>query len=199
MGHKRFRAFRKQWARGRGMKKRTLVIPLMAVCVCLTILAGAVPPCRAGTIQTGDTAPHFISDTLTGEQFELKEHLGKNVVLLNFWSVFCKDCIKRIEALNKIHDLFQKRDFELVGIAGDPPTERMLKQVKKYAVRMHYNVILDPELEIFDSYGVEIIPFAVLIDRDGTVVMAIQSLDPEPLKMISDAIDSLTKDQEPQP
>ena len=35
---------------------------------------------------------------------------------------------------------------------------------------------------------------AVLVDRDGTVVVAIQSLEPEPLKLISDAIDRLTKE-----
>jgi hypothetical protein len=70
----------------------------------------------------------------------------------------------------------------------------MLSQVKKYAAKMHYSVILDPELNIFSSYGVEIIPFAVLIDRDGKVVMAIQSLDPDPLKAISEAIDKLTRE-----
>lgn len=180
------------------MKRRIFAALLTAALVGVTFIEGMVQPCVAETIKAGDTAPLFISDTLTGEQFRLKDHLGKNVVLLNFWSVFCKDCIKRIEALNKINDLFQKREFKLVGIAGDPPTDRMLIQVKKYAARMHFDVILDPELEVFDSYGVEIIPFAVLIDRDGTVVMAIQSLDPEPLKMISDAIDRLTRDQEPQ-
>jgi hypothetical protein len=41
---------------------------------------------------------------------------------------------------------------------------------------------------------VEIIPFAVLVDRDGTVVVAIQSLDPVSLKKISDAVDRLTKE-----
>ena len=183
------------------MKKmmRILATFVPVISVCTVILAGTVLPCRAVTVEAGDRAPLFISDTLTGEQFKLKDHLGKKVVLLNFWSVFCRDCIRRIEALNKINDLFQKRDFIVVGIAGDPPTDRMLSQVKKYAAKMHYDVILDPELEIFDSYGVEIIPFAVLIDREGKVVMAIQSLDPEPLKMISDAIDRLTKGQESQP
>jgi hypothetical protein len=57
---------------------------------------------------------------------------------------------------------------------------------------MHFNVVLDPELDIYESYGVEVIPFAVLLDRDGTVVVAIQSLDPEPLKEISQAIERLT-------
>jgi hypothetical protein len=72
----------------------------------------------------------------------------------------------------------------------------MLTQVKKYASKMHYDVILDLELEVFDSCGVEIIPFAVHVDRKGKVVVAIQSLDPEPLKQIPDAIDRLTKEQE---
>ena len=151
------------------------------------------PLCYGVTVEKGDRAPLFLSQTLEGKEFRLKDHIGKNVVLLNFWSVFCRDCISRIEALNKINDLFSQRNFELVGIAGDPPTDRMLSQVKKYAAKMHYEVILDPELEIFDSYGVEIIPFAVLVDKDGRVVMAIQSLEPEPIKMISDAIDRLTK------
>jgi len=176
------------------MKLNSYVTFWFAVAMCLSILFVPATSSYAVTVEAGDRAPLFDAQTLDGEKFVLKEHLGKNVVLLNFWSVFCRDCISRIEALNKINDLFSQRDFELVGIAGDPPTDRMLSQVKKYAAKMHYDVILDPELEVFDSYGVEIIPFAVLVDRDGTVVVAIQSLEPEPLKLISEAIDRLTKE-----
>jgi len=167
---------------------KTLIIVLITGLLLVPSVSGAI------TIEPGDRAPLFKTDTLEGGKFVLKEHLGRNVVLLNFWSVFCRDCISRIEALNKMNDLFSQRKFELVGIAGDPPTERMLAQVKKYAAKMHYSVILDPELNIFSSYGVEIIPFAVLIDRDGKVVMAIQSLEPDPLKAISEAIDKLTRE-----
>ena len=176
------------------MKIRHYSILWFAIALCLFVQSVPAATCYAVTVEAGDRAPLFDAQTLNGEKFILKEHLGKNVVLLNFWSVFCRDCISRIEALNKINDLFSQRDFELVGIAGDPPTDRMLSQVKKYAAKMHYDVILDPELEVFDSYGVEIIPFAVLVDRDGTVVVAIQSLEPEPLKQISEAIDRLTKE-----
>ena len=176
------------------MKAHSILVLLLVVAFCVLVQSAAAPSCFAITVEAGDRAPYFDAETLAGEKFNLKEHLGKNVVLMNFWSVFCRDCISRIEALNKINDLFSQRDFELIGIAGDPPTDRMLSQVKKYASKMHYDVILDPELEVFDSYGVEIIPFAVLINRDGTVVMAIQSLEPEPLKAISDAIDRLTKE-----
>jgi len=167
---------------------------LLTLGLLLIIQLASAPTCLAVTVEAGDRAPLFDAQTLDGRKFNLQEHLGKNVVLLNFWSVFCRDCISRIEALNKMNDLFSQRSFELVGIAGDPPTDRMLSQVKRYAAKMHYDVILDPELEIFDSYGVEIIPFAVLVDRDGTVVVAIQSLEPEPLKKISEAIDRLTRE-----
>ena len=176
------------------MKIRHYSILWFAIALFLFIQSVPAATCYAVTVEAGDRAPLFDAQTLNGEKFILKEHLGKNVVLLNFWSVFCRDCISRIETLNKINDLFSQRDFELVGIAGDPPTDRMLSQVKKYAAKMHYDVILDPELEVFDSYGVEIIPFAVLVDRDGTVVVAIRSLEPEPLKLISEAIDRLTKE-----
>jgi len=176
------------------MKNRPYAARGLAVALCLLIQTTLVTTSHAVTIEAGDRAPLFDAQTLEGKQFSLKEHLGKKVILLNFWSVFCRDCISRIEALNKMNDLFSQRDFELVGIAGDPPTDRMLSQVKRYAAKMHYDVILDPELEVFDSYGVEIIPFAVLVDRDGTVVVAIQSLEPDPLKKISEAIDRLTKE-----
>jgi peroxiredoxin len=172
-----------------GLSKIPFIISL-ALCVA----ALNVSPAWAVTVTQGDKAPLFQTQTLEGEAFNLRDHVGSKVVLLNFWSVFCRDCLSRIEALNKINDLFQKREFEMVGIAGDPPTDRMLAQVKKYAAKMHYQVILDPELDIYQSYGVEIIPFAVLIDKNGSVVMAIESLEPEPLKSISDAIDRLTKE-----
>lgn len=169
---------------------RRSFITMLAV----ALLVMTAPPAAAVTVGPGDRAPLFQTQTLEGGTFDLKDYLGRKVVLLNFWSVFCRDCLSRIEALNKINDLFQQRDFEMVGIAGDPPTARMLTQVKKYAAKMHYQVILDPELDIYQSYGVEIIPFAVLVDRDGSVVMAIESLDPEPLMSISEAIDKLTRE-----
>ncbi len=168
---------------------RTFFLIVSTILVLVMLL-----PTGVAALQYGDRAPLFETDMLEGGTFSLKDHRGKNVVLLNFWSVFCRDCISRIEALNKINDLYQKRNFILVGIAGDPPTPRMLAQVKKYAAKMHYQVIMDPDLLIYDSYDVDIIPFAVLIDRNGNVVMAIQSLEPEPLKEISDRIDALTSE-----
>ncbi len=168
-------------------KDRTGLALVLAAIILISFV-----PLDAAALSAGDKAPLFTSRMLDGGDFTLTDNFGKNVVLLNFWSVYCKDCISRIEALNKINDLYQSRDFKLLGIAGDPPTDRMLRQMKKYAVRMHYPVILDPELFIYDSYGVDIVPFAVLIDKDGNVVMAIQSLEPEPLKAISDRINQLT-------
>ena len=124
------------------MEKR--LAALLPFLLALVMAALTVPAtATAITIEPGDRAPMFTTETLDGGDF--------------------------------VHD-----------------RERMLAQVKKYASKMHYGVILDPELNIFSSYGVEIIPFAVLIDRDGRVVMAIQSLDPEPIKAISEAIDRLT-------
>jgi peroxiredoxin len=169
-----------------------ILLPVIAACVFFQSIAAST--CFAITVEAGDRAPYLDAETLAGEESKLKEHLGKNVVLMNFWSVFCRDCISRMEALNKINDLFSRRDFELVEIAVGPPTDRMFSQVKKYASRMHYDVNLDPELEVFDSYGVENISSAVLVGRDGPDIMAIQSLAPEPLKAISGDIDRLTKE-----
>jgi hypothetical protein len=91
-----------------------------AACLMLVVLglSWLASPVCAVTIETGDRAPMFVTETLDGDTFNLKEHLGENIVLLNFWSVFCRDCLSRIEAMNKIHDLYQERNFELIGIAG---------------------------------------------------------------------------------
>jgi len=72
--------------------------------------------------------------------------------------------------------------------------DRMLSRVKNYPAKMHYDMILEQELGVSDSCGAEIIPFAVLVDRNGKAVVAIQSIDPEPLKLTSDAIDRLRKE-----
>jgi peroxiredoxin len=160
------------------MKNRRCNVEFFAVLVLTMFFGGSALPCRAVTAETGDRAPLFVPETLAGEKFSLKEHLGRNVVLLDFWSVSCRNCISRIEVLNENHDLFQKRDFELIGIAGDPPADRMLSQVKNYAAKIHLQGILDPELELFE--------------RNGKIVMPIQSPEPEPLKRISDAVESLT-------
>src|SRR6185295_8809717 len=37
-------------------------------------------------------APHFRLDDTEGKTFDLKEHTGKDVVLLDFWATFCVPC-----------------------------------------------------------------------------------------------------------
>ena len=70
------------------MKIRRFAIFWFAIALFLFIQSVPVTSCYAVTVEAGDRAPLFEAQTLDGDKFVLKEHLGKKVVLLNFWSVF---------------------------------------------------------------------------------------------------------------
>jgi len=165
---------------------RKILVPLATALA----LAGMAPALAA---VPGEAAPAFVGQTLDGKIFRLESVLGEKVVLLNFWSVFCRDCIARIEAFNKMQERFRARPFVQMGICGDQLSSRMLDQVKKYAARMEYPVVLDPDLRVYELFGAEIFPYIVVIGRDQRIALVIKDLDPESLKKLNDKVDELTR------
>ena len=80
------------------MNFSTFSVLYLTILLSLIIQSIPVPVCHAVTVKAGDRAPCFDGETVGGREFNLKKHLEKNASLLNFGSVFCHDCITRIEA-----------------------------------------------------------------------------------------------------
>jgi cytochrome c biogenesis protein CcmG/thiol:disulfide interchange protein DsbE len=122
----------------------------------------------------GQPAPLFTATGLVGTRFDLKEELGKKVVLVNFWATYCVPCREEMPLLNALNNAMDPNWFTLVSIAEDEAEDR--EELTKIIERFHrqvpfdFEVYGDKDFLIADRYGTFQIPESYLIDMRGKVV-----------------------------
>ncbi|MFO0802257.1 MAG: thioredoxin-like domain-containing protein [Gemmataceae bacterium] len=107
----------------------------------------------------------------TGGPVSMKDLKGK-VVLLDFWTLCCINCIHCIPDLHKLE---KKYPNELVVIGVHSPkfdnekdTKSIRKAIQRYEVT--HPVVNDADRKIWDRYEVDSWPTMVLIDTEGHIL-----------------------------
>lgn len=130
---------------------------------------GAAGPSTASSGSTGRTSDFALRDT-DGRTVRLSDHLGKRVVLLNFWATWCVPCAAELPHLQRLY-ASQKDRLVVLGIAMDGPESvaNVAPQVRRYGLT--FPVLLDEETRVVGLYNPKrAAPYSVLIGLDGAVV-----------------------------
>jgi peroxiredoxin len=109
--------------------------------------------------------------TLDGSSVRLGDHLGKEVVLLDFWATFCKPCLLAMPHLDELYKKHKGSGFVVLGISIDGPDSiaEVRSEVKK--LRVSFPILLDQETRVIGLYNPRAsAPFSVLIGRDGAIL-----------------------------
>lgn len=139
--------------------------------VLLVCIAGACQGKGAsgGDAQAGIPARRveFSGKTSKGEDFSLEGYRDK-VVLVNIWATWCKPCVMELPELQKLHHAHGE-NFVVVGINVDKPRlhPKMHNMIAEHDI--DYPVVLDPDGQSLQTFGVQGYPTSVLIDRNGVV------------------------------
>lgn len=119
----------------------------------------------------GPKAPDFTLPGLKGGSVSLSDYLGKNVVLLDFWSTTCDPCMVEMPHLVAMYEKYKDRGFVILAISLDGPESLSQVQSIVHDKRMSFPVLLDQETKVIARYNPKRdMPFAVLIDKSGAVV-----------------------------
>jgi peroxiredoxin len=127
-------------------------------CLSATVVLGAVSPVSV--------APDFALRTSAGGNLRLSEQRGQ-VVMLNFWATWCGPCREELPLLNRLYEKYQPAGFALLGVNVDADSAEAAGMAKRLGVR--FPVLFDRKKEASRLYGLEAMPWTVLIDRDGRV------------------------------
>ncbi len=137
----------------------------------------------------GQPAPPFELDLLSGGKARLSDHLGKDIVLLDFWATWCPPCVRALPLLVDVAEAYREKGvvFYAVNQQEDAKTvERFLK-----AQKLSMPVAMDAKGEVGDLYGVTGIPQTVLIGRDGLIADVHVGFAPDLKEILSERIDEL--------
>lgn len=164
------------------MRKLLLIVAVVALVApaCTTgDMAADTPPSTvtspAGASAAGTTpAPEFPRglDWLNVEEpLDLTALRGK-VVLLDFWTYGCINCIHIIPDLKRLEAEFPN-DLVVVGVhsakfANEGQTDNIREVIQRYDLR--HPVVNDVNFDVWDSWGAQAWPTVALIDPEGNAV-----------------------------
>lgn len=123
-----------------------------------------------GAPSPGGSPPDFQLESLTGETARLSDHLGKEVVLVDFWATFCEPCLASMPHLDALYKKYKDKGFVVFGVSIDGPDSiaQVRNEVQKLGVS--FPILLDQETRVVSLYNPKTsAPYSVLIGRDGRI------------------------------
>ena len=135
--------------------------------------------------------PDFDLATLTGDHVRLAEHLGKEVVLVDFWATFCEPCLLALPGLDALYRKHQARGFLVLGISIDEASSAGRVQLKEASkLGLTFPVLLDQDTRVIALYNPRATaPYSVLIGRDGRILRRQEGYTSSDRTSLEDAVD----------
>ncbi|MDP2315826.1 MAG: DUF255 domain-containing protein [Pseudomonadota bacterium] len=98
--------------------------------------------------------------------------LRGNVVVLDFWTYCCINCMHVLPELQKLEDVTVDDPVVVIGVhAAKFATEREAANVARAVRRhhVHHPVVLDPTHTVWDAYAIRSWPTVVVLDAAGRI------------------------------
>lgn len=121
-------------------------------------------------VEEGDKAIFFKVEALAnaGGTLALNDLQGQ-VVLLDFWASWCGPCRKSLPEYNELRAEFASQGFEVVAVSLDEKKDDAMRFLDRFPVDFPVVWGWDESWRLPNAYGVEAMPTAFLIDRNGVV------------------------------
>ncbi|MCA9218399.1 MAG: TlpA family protein disulfide reductase [Planctomycetales bacterium] len=116
----------------------------------------------------GKNAPKFEAIAIDSKDFDIAKHLGKHVIVLNFWTSWSGTFRRTVPIYERIHDEFDKRNVIFIGMnVGEEPAvvNYFVSETKPKLGR----IVLDMDGSTAQLYGVTGFPRSCIIDKTGTI------------------------------
>lgn len=124
-------------------------------------------------LAVGDQAPDFIgiTDWINSPGLTVEQLKGK-VVLVDFWTYSCINCVRTLPYLKKWYATYKDKGFVIIGIhTPEFEFEKNLDNVKEATKRfaIEYPVALDNKYGTWQNYNNQYWPAHYIIDQQGII------------------------------
>lgn len=166
----------------------TKITKTLLVLICLIGLLSA----QEKTTALKD-APSFSLNDVSGKLVVLDSLIKKGPVIMSFWALWCKMCVKELDALKTYYPEIESLGVNFLAISLDRAKSK--NEVKSFAAghKWKYRVVLDPENKLRKSYNVQVMPSLFIVDQNKKIVFTHQGYKPGDEKKIMEKVRELVK------
>jgi len=119
-----------------------------------------------------EDVPDFNLKTPNGERIQLKSLLKKGPVLLDFWSIWCKPCLKAMPKLQALYEAHKEDGLTVLAVNEDSLRGQAMVRPFLRAQNLTFPVVFDvSDGNVMLEMNVTALPTTILIDRNGKIVM----------------------------
>jgi len=123
-------------------------------------------------------APDFTLPNMYGKSVRLDEYKGQ-VVLLNFWATWCKDCAKEMPEFEKLYQAYEEDGLSVLAIALDKEGRLAVEAfLKKRNLKLTFPILLDSDGRIARAYRLAWVPVTIVVGRGGEIIETILGARP---------------------
>jgi cytochrome c biogenesis protein CcmG, thiol:disulfide interchange protein DsbE len=115
-----------------------------------------------------EKATDFKLENIEGKQVKLSDFQKEGLVILDFWATWCVPCKKSLPKMNELHEKYE--NVNVVTICTDKPRKKSeaISHVKSNKFKFH--TLFDSKKVVQKQFNVSNIPYALVIDQDGTIL-----------------------------
>ena len=137
----------------------------------------------------GKPAPAFVTVDPDGNSIDLNKHLGKDVILLDFWATWCGPCIRAMPEVAGVAKKFKDRGlvFYAVNVGEDPDTVKAFLKQYKFDIP----VAMDFDGKIQNAFLGHGLPHTIVVGKDGRVQVDHLGYWPGLASELSEQVDAL--------
>jgi peroxiredoxin len=135
---------------------------------------------EAGALETavGKKYQNFELKNLDGANVLMSDRVSKNkYTLLFFWASWNSESLESLDVLKKVYSGYSDKGFDIVAVSLDSSVGRCRSAVDAY--RLPWLQLCNPgggSSELAAAYGVTSLPYWVLINKEGTIILRTASV-----------------------
>ena len=117
-------------------------------------------------VEKGRTAPEFELKDLEGQPVRLSDYRGQ-VVVINFWAIWCGYCRTEMPVLQAAYDRYQDSGLVVLAVDVMDRKDPVVEYVREAGLT--FPVLLDASGQVSTQYRVRGLPTTFFVDQDGVI------------------------------